>query len=62
MKLFNFTVLAVFFICIAQIYAKGFHCAEHVVLKKGEKCNKLFKITRAKDVYVLNPCKYIYKF
>jgi len=55
MKLFNFSALIAFFICIAQIHAYGIYCAEHVTLKKGQSCSLLNKITRAKDVAFMNP-------
>ncbi|OUM65699.1 hypothetical protein PIROE2DRAFT_7287 [Piromyces sp. E2] len=51
----SFSVLVVFFICISQIYAKGFHCQEYVTLKEGESCSKLTPITRMKDVIIINP-------
>ncbi|ORX51457.1 hypothetical protein BCR36DRAFT_583000 [Piromyces finnis] len=55
MKLFNLSALVVFFICVAHTFAAGIHCAEHVVLKKGQSCSSLTKLARTKDIYFMNP-------
>jgi len=62
MKYINFSDLTFFFIFISQIYAYGFHCAEHVILKRGQHCSVITvganKLIRLKDLKIINPCMY----
>eukprot|EP00833_Pecoramyces_ruminatium_P015347 jgi/Orpsp1_1/1189379/evm.model.d7180000071559.1 len=59
MKLFNFSAFIILCIYITQICAVGFHCAQHVILKKGETCSLITtgskKLIRSKDLKIINP-------